>query len=124
VLNCQFLTALRDVQLFVVRHTPCSLQKQEVTEKVQLQIEQYLSKSFTSLTATHYRRQVVAGMIYHIRVMATERDQSGDGNGTTTCVLHIRVYHPLFEEPLKLQAVEVAKPDDTLEVLDVDQSLL
>ncbi len=90
-------------------------------DEVKVQIEHKLSKSFTELVPTHYRRQVVAGMIYHIRLLASERDCQ---NPPKLSVLHVRVFHPLFDEPLKLQAVKVAQPSDPLEIIDMDQSLL
>jgi hypothetical protein len=92
-----------------------------VIDKVKVQIEQKLSKSFTELVPTHFRRQVVAGMIYHIRLLASEKDCE---NPPLLSVLHVRVFHPLFDEPLKLQAVKVAQPTDSLEVIDMDPSLL
>lgn len=88
---------------------------------MKVQIEQKLSKSFTELVPTHFRRQVVAGMIYHIRLLASEKDSE---NPPILSVLHVRVFHPLFDEPLKLQAVKVAQPSDSLEVIDMDPSLL
>lgn len=91
--------------------------------KIQTQVEQKLQKSFIDMTATHFRRQVVAGMIYHIRVLASESSDDEEAPPKLS-VLHLRVFHPLFDEPLKLQAVKAANPSETLEVLDVDPSLL
>lgn len=92
-----------------------------MVDKVKVQLEQKLSKSFTELVATDYRRQVVAGMIYHIRVLASERDGE---NPPKLSILHLRVFQPLFDEPLKLQAVNVAQPSDSLEIMGIDPSLL
>jgi len=91
---------------------------QSLTAQIKPEVERRLSKTFGRFEATQVRRQVVAGTVYHIRVLTTEAKGSDGGEGAEGC-LHVRVFQPLpyTGSPPEVQAVKVAEAADSLEVL-------
>jgi len=70
-------------------------------------LEQRLGKSISSVVAIDCRKQVVAGMILHIRLKIIPSNN----------MIHVRVYQPLHNEPIQLQNFKIAQIDDPLEIL-------
>lgn len=89
-----------------------------LTAQIKPEVERRLSKTFSRFEATQVRRQVVAGTVYHIRVLTTEAKGGDGGEGAEGC-LHVRVFQPLpyTGSPPEVQAVKVAEAADSLEVL-------
>jgi len=96
---------------------------QQVAIDIQPAIERQLSIKLENVKATHYTQQVVAGMVYHIRVLAskqTAKSCSSDGDDESEdIVLHLRVFQPLPHtgEPLELQFVKETNLTESLRIL-------
>jgi len=86
-----------------------------IAKAVQEQVERRLSTKYELFEATQYRRQVVAGMNYHIKVLTK---QAGAING---CV-HLRIFRPLPHTGLgpELHGVQVKEENDELDIIAVD----
>ena len=79
-------------------------------------VEDNLSKTFTEFHAESYRQQVVAGIIYYIKVETKENKSDEEG-----CV-HLRIFQPLpytGDSPV-LQAAKVATRADPIQILDAE----
>ena len=89
----------------------CVTVLQKLADTVRPRVQEHLggstAESFDLFQATHYTQQVVAGMIYHIKIQTS--------NAGDECV-HVRIFEPLpyTQEPPQLQAAVVAKLNDAL----------
>ena len=95
---------------------PATEEIQKLAMEMKAKIEDNLSKTFTEFHAESYRQQVVAGMIYHIKVETKENGSDEEG-----CV-HVRIFQPLpytGDSPV-LQAAKVAAKADPLQILDAE----
>uniref|UniRef100_A0A6T7FJ01 Cystatin domain-containing protein n=1 Tax=Attheya septentrionalis TaxID=420275 RepID=A0A6T7FJ01_9STRA len=82
---------------------------QELVKQIRPTVEVQLGQTFDIFEATHYRQQVVAGMIYHVRVKTSAKED---------CV-HLRIFLPLPHtgERLQLQKAKTAAMNDELNVM-------
>jgi hypothetical protein len=71
------------------------------------ELNERLGKTYSSVVATDIRRQVVAGLIYHIRLIAMPDKE----------VIHVRVYQPLNNEAPQLQTAKVCDTREPLNIL-------
>jgi len=96
---------------------PVAPVQKALAAQIKPEVEGRLSKKYTRFEVVGHRDQVVAGMVYHIKVLTTEAP--GDGDGTATGCLHVRVFQPLPHtgSPPEVQAVKVATEADSLEIL-------
>lgn len=82
---------------------------QALATEVKPSVEAELSKTFEKFEVTHFTQQVVAGMVYQLRIVTDDTEEDNK-------CLHIKVYKPLPHTglPLELQAVKVADATDQL----------
>lgn len=80
----------------------------KVTTELQQQVEARLQKTFAIFNVTHYRRQTVAGIIWHFKINV--------GDDTS---IHLRVFEPLpyTNKPMEIQALELKTSGDLLEIM-------
>mmetsp|Transcript_15675 Transcript_15675/g.18889 ORF Transcript_15675/g.18889 Transcript_15675/m.18889 type:complete len:121 (-) Transcript_15675:55-417(-) len=94
----------------------------QVAIDIQPAVERHLSVKLENVKATHYTQQVVAGMVYHIRVLASKQSSktSSDGdNESADIAFHLRVFQPLPHtgDPLELQFVKETNLTESLNIL-------
>ena len=89
---------------------------QKLVETVQSRVQEHLGTSFSLFQAVSYTQQVVAGMVYHVKIK-TAADNCNDDD---SAVVHVRIFEPLpyTKEPPELQAAVMAKHDDKLVPLE------
>lgn len=83
----------------------------ELLEKVaslKSQAETKLGETFTKFEGVQFREQVVAGTIYHVKVLVSDDD-----------AVHMKIFEPLpFEnKPLELMTIQKAKKGDELAIM-------
>eukprot|EP00548_Thalassiothrix_antarctica_P018169 CAMPEP_0194184068 /NCGR_PEP_ID=MMETSP0154-20130528/35664_1 /TAXON_ID=1049557 /ORGANISM="Thalassiothrix antarctica, Strain L6-D1" /LENGTH=105 /DNA_ID=CAMNT_0038901451 /DNA_START=11 /DNA_END=328 /DNA_ORIENTATION=+ len=94
---------------------PITDELHELALSMKANAESELKEEFSKFEATHYRSQVVAGMIYHFRVLIhNKEDDDDDGD-----VVHMKVLKPLPHtgESPNIMKIQKMKAKDPLELL-------
>jgi hypothetical protein len=80
-------------------------------ESLKSQAESELGETFEQFDPTEYKVQVVAGLIYHFKVLVSDVD-----------AVHIKVFEPLpyTGDPLTIMAIQKVAKDDALVVMRGD----
>ncbi|XP_038614496.1 cystatin-A1-like [Tachyglossus aculeatus] len=89
---------------------PATPKVQEIAEEVKSQLEQRTNRTYPTFKAVEYKTQVVAGLIYYIKVYVSEEEY-----------IHLKVFQSLPNEkqPLDLMAFQAGKTrDDALTFFD------
>lgn len=88
---------------------PATPEIQELATSLKGAVESKLGATYEKFDATHFTSQVVAGMIFHIKVA------TGDANG-----VHMRCYQPLPHtgDPVGLQACKAVGLEEELTVMN------
>ncbi|XP_027700945.1 cystatin-A1-like [Vombatus ursinus] len=82
---------------------PATPEIQKIVDEVKPQLEKKCNEKYDCFNAVNYRRQVVAGTVYYIKVhVGGER------------YVHLKIYEPLPHEnkPLELSAYQTGKTKD------------
>jgi hypothetical protein len=81
-------------------------------------LQQMGMAEFETYKVVQFRQQVVAGMVYDMKILVSSSDESEEdagGNKNNAC-LHVKVFQPLPHEqqPAQVMSCEVKTLDDTL----------
>eukprot|EP00814_Leptocylindrus_danicus_P002967 CAMPEP_0116033192 /NCGR_PEP_ID=MMETSP0321-20121206/18798_1 /TAXON_ID=163516 /ORGANISM="Leptocylindrus danicus var. danicus, Strain B650" /LENGTH=99 /DNA_ID=CAMNT_0003509131 /DNA_START=181 /DNA_END=480 /DNA_ORIENTATION=+ len=81
---------------------------QEIATSMKGEVESKLGAKYDKFDATHFTQQVVAGMIFHIKVATGDAD-----------AVHLRCYQPLPHtgDPIALQACKAVGLEEELSVM-------
>ena len=83
---------------------------QEKVASIQPLVEARLGEKIQRCQVLQYRQSVVAGHVYHLKILVDNDDDDDDA-----CV-HVKVYEPLpyYKKPMEIMSVEKEKRDDEL----------
>ena len=89
---------------------------QEKVRSLQSQAEETLGETFPRFEAIQFRQQVVAGTIYHFKILVSD---SASDNDNDADVVHIKAFEPLpFEnKPMEIKSIQKAKKGDDLALM-------
>ena len=79
-------------------------------------IESKLNTTFETFEATTYTQQIVAGKVYHVRIVT---------ENPSCPVLHVRIYQslPHTQKGPEVQAIKIASDDEMLTALPPDEAI-
>ena len=82
--------------------------------------ETQLGKKFTKFEVVQYRIQVVAGTMYHVKIMVNEEDDNNNDDDDDEYAIHMKFFEalPFEKKPLKIiKIMEQVPKDDELKLL-------
>jgi len=84
---------------------PITPDLQAKAQSIQSLAESKLGEKFEKFEATEYRSQVVAGTVYHFKVLVSDAD-----------AVHLKIFEPLpcTKNPMQIMGIQKAKKEDEL----------
>ena len=90
-------------------YTPAELQ--EKASSLKALAEEKLGETFQRFEAIQFRQQIVAGTIYHFKILvSTENDEDA---------VHTKAFEPppFEKKPMEIRSIQKAKKDDELAIM-------